>query len=92
MTEDQRRQKTTAINEAAISLDLAAGQQLYVKILSLQNWDGACRHCLRDTFYAWLIPAQVAQVEIARDRSGADQNQKGRRPIAPLHAQHLAHL
>ena len=51
-------------------VDLASGQQLYVKIVSLQNWDGACRHCLRDTFYAWLIPAEVAQVEIARDRSG----------------------
>ncbi len=51
-------------------VDLAAGQQLYVKIVSLQNWDGACRHCLRDTFYAWLIPPEVAQVEIARDRSG----------------------
>jgi hypothetical protein len=51
-------------------VDLASGQQLYVKIVSLQNWDGACRHCLRDTFYAWLIPPEVAQIEIARDRSG----------------------
>jgi hypothetical protein len=51
-------------------VDVAPGQQLYVKILSLQNWDGACRHCLRDTFYAWLIPTEVAQAEIARDRSG----------------------
>jgi hypothetical protein len=32
--------------------------------------DGACRHCLRDMFYAWLIPPEVAQIEIARDRSG----------------------
>jgi hypothetical protein len=48
-------------------VDLADGQQLYVKIVSLQNWDGACRHCLRDTFYAWLIPPEVAQIEIARD-------------------------
>ena len=51
-------------------VDLAPGQQLYVKILSLQNWDGACRNCVRDTFYAWLIPQEVAQVEIARDHSG----------------------
>ena len=51
-------------------VDLAPGQQAYVKILSLQNWDGACRHCLRDTFYAWLIPPEVAQVQIARDHSG----------------------
>jgi hypothetical protein len=51
-------------------VDLAPGQQLYVKILSLRNWDGACRHCARDTFYAWLIRPEIAQVEIARDLSG----------------------
>jgi len=51
-------------------VDLASGQQVYVKIVSLQNWDGACRNCARDTFYAWLIPPEVAQVEIVRDRSG----------------------
>jgi hypothetical protein len=28
------------------------------------------RKIQRDTFYAWLIPQEVAQVEIARDRSG----------------------
>ena len=50
-------------------VDLAPGQQLYVKILSSQSWDGACRDCVRDTFYAWLIPPQVAQGEIARARS-----------------------
>ena len=49
-------------------VDLAPGQQLYVKILSSQSWDGACRDCVRDTFYAWLIPPQVAQGEIARAR------------------------
>jgi hypothetical protein len=51
-------------------VDLAPGQQLYVKILSSQSWDGACRDCIRDTFYVWLIPTQVAQGEIARLRSG----------------------
>ena len=51
-------------------IDLAAGQQAYIKILSLQNWDGACRYCLRDTFYAWLIPSEAAQNEIARDHTG----------------------
>ena len=51
-------------------VDVAAGQQLYVKILSSQSWDGACRNCVRDTFYAWLIPQEVAQAEIARGRSG----------------------
>ncbi|MFL5265618.1 MAG: DUF2846 domain-containing protein [Stellaceae bacterium] len=49
-------------------VDLAPGQQAYVKILSLRNWDGACRHCSRDTFYAWLIVPEIAQGEIARDR------------------------
>src|SRR5437016_3657922 len=51
-------------------VDLAPGQQLYVKILSSQSWDGACRNCVRDTFYAWLIPQEVAQAEIARGHSG----------------------
>lgn len=50
--------------------DLVPGQQAYIKILSSQSWDGACRDCVRDTFYAWLIPPNTAQVEIARDRSG----------------------
>jgi len=50
-------------------VDLAAGQQLYVKILSSQSWDGACRDCVRDTFYAWVIPPQIAEGEIARVRN-----------------------
>jgi Protein of unknown function (DUF2846) len=45
---------------------LVPGQQIYVKILSLQSWDGACRNCVRDTFYAWLIPPEIAQAQIAR--------------------------
>ena len=53
------------------NVDLAPGQQLYVKIVSLRGWlEGACRNCARDAFYAWLIPSEVAQVEIARDRAG----------------------
>lgn len=28
------------------------------------------KNMARDTFYAWLIPPQVAEVEIARDRNG----------------------
>lgn len=51
-------------------IDLAPGQQAYIKVLSLQSWDGACRFCLRDTFYAWLIPPEVAQIEIAREHRG----------------------
>ena len=51
-------------------VDVVPDQQLYIKILSSQSWDGACRNCVRDTFYAWLIPQEVAQAEIARGRSG----------------------
>ena len=50
-------------------IDLAPGQQLYVKIVSSQSWDGACKNCVRDTFYAWLIPPETARVEMARARS-----------------------
>ena len=50
-------------------IDLAPGQQLYVKIVSSQSWDGACKNCVRDTFYAWLIPPEAARVEMARARS-----------------------
>jgi hypothetical protein len=51
---------------------VAPGQQLYIKIVSLRSWlDGlGGKSFQRDTFYAWLIPPQVAQAEIARDRSG----------------------
>lgn len=52
------------------NVDLVPDQQAYIKILSSQSWDGACRDCVRDTFYAWLIPPRTAQVEIARGHSG----------------------
>jgi hypothetical protein len=55
------------------NVDLAPGQQLYVKIVSLVSWaTGASgpKSFERDAFYAWLIPPEVAQVEIVRDRSG----------------------
>jgi hypothetical protein len=54
-------------------VDLAPGQQVYIKIVSLESWGvsvSGSRTFRRDTFYAWLIPPEVAQVEIARDRSG----------------------
>jgi hypothetical protein len=51
-------------------VDLAPGQQIYVKILSSESWDGACRDCVRDTFYAWLIPQEVAQAEIVQNHAG----------------------
>jgi Protein of unknown function (DUF2846) len=55
------------------SVALRPGQQAYVKILSLTSWASSVsvsRDIQRDAFYAWLIPPQVAQAEIARDRSG----------------------
>ena len=55
------------------NVDLAPGQQVYIKIVSLESWGvsvSGSRTFRRDTFYAWLIPPEVAQVEIARDRSG----------------------
>jgi hypothetical protein len=42
------------------------GELVYVKILSSQSWDGACRDCLRDTFYAWLVPPPSGPRQIAR--------------------------
>jgi Protein of unknown function (DUF2846) len=50
---------------------VAPGQQLYVKILSLRSWsEGFSRNFQRDTFYARLMLPEVAQLEIARDRTG----------------------
>ena len=54
-------------------VDLAPGQQLYVKVVSLGSWGvgvSGSRNFQRDTFYAWLIPPEVAQAEITRDRGG----------------------
>jgi hypothetical protein len=55
------------------NVDLAPGQQLYVKIVSLDSWGvsvSGSKNIARDAFYAWVIPPEVAQAEIARDRSG----------------------
>jgi Protein of unknown function (DUF2846) len=55
------------------NVDLVPGQQLYVKIVSLDSWGvsvSASKNIARDAFYAWVIPPEVAQVEIARDRRG----------------------
>jgi hypothetical protein len=54
-------------------VDLASGQQLYIKIVSLEDWGvsvSGSRSIRRDTFYAWLISPDVAQVEIARQQGG----------------------
>jgi hypothetical protein len=56
-------------------VQLAAGQELYVKVVSLRSWatasgstgpDGGGGDYGRDTFYAWLIPAETAHDEVAR--------------------------
>jgi hypothetical protein len=47
-------------------LDLAAGQQAYVKIVSNPEWvRGALSGYERPTFYAWHIPNEVAQAAAA---------------------------
>jgi hypothetical protein len=48
-------------------LDLATGQQAYIRIVSLPSWEesGFRRTYQRPTYYAWLIPPQVAAAEIA---------------------------
>jgi hypothetical protein len=55
------------------NVDLSPGQQLYIKIVSLDSWGvsvSGCKNCARDAFYAWLIPPEIAQAEIARGRTG----------------------
>jgi hypothetical protein len=55
-------------------VDLAPGQQLYCKIVSLRSWQlgvgGSQSGFDRDTFYARLISPEAARVEIAQDRNG----------------------
>ena len=52
-------------------VDLARGQEAYVKVLSLDNWiegfaqdAGSGYH--RETFYVWLYPPEVARPQIAQ--------------------------
>lgn len=55
------------------NIAVAPGQQAYVKILDLTSWAtsvSVSKNFQRDSFYAWLIPPQVAQAEIARDHGG----------------------
>jgi Protein of unknown function (DUF2846) len=62
----------TDVNQNS-NVALVPGQQLYVKILSLTSWAisvSASKNFKRDAFYAWVIPPEIAQAEIARDRSG----------------------
>ncbi len=54
------------VNQAK-DVDLAAGQEAYVKILDLSSWDtGGDRNSYqRDTFYVSLVPPQVGRAELA---------------------------
>jgi Protein of unknown function (DUF2846) len=55
------------------NVELVPGQQVYVKIVSSSAWGSdntAARDIDRNAFWGWLIPPQVAQAEIARDRRG----------------------
>ena len=56
-------------------VQLTAGQELYVKIVSLREWisgggggseGGGENTSGRDTFYVWLIPAETARGDVAR--------------------------
>jgi hypothetical protein len=51
-------------------VDLAAGQEAFVKILAQNSWEngGDINAFQRDTFYVALVPAQVAQAELAAQR------------------------
>lgn len=52
------------------NIDLSAGQDAYVKIETLNAWttQGDLDFFKRDTFYARLVPPQLARVEIASSR------------------------
>jgi hypothetical protein len=61
------------------NVQLAAGQELYVKIVSLRNWvvgggggadggGGGSGDFARDTFYVWLIPPEIARADVAHSR------------------------
>ena len=49
-------------------VDLAAGQEIYVKVLDDPTWisgAGDFNEFHRDTFYTWVMPPQLAKAEIA---------------------------
>lgn len=52
-------------NQSA-QVNLAAGQETYVKIVSSPSWvSGGLAFYERPTFYAWMIPTQVARNDVA---------------------------
>ena len=55
------------VNQTA-SLDLPPGREAYVKIVSNPEWvtGGLQTQYERPTFYAWRIPNEIAQADVAR--------------------------
>ena len=53
-------------------VDLAPGQQVYCRVASLRSWEegGDVAVFERDTFYILLVPPEVAQAAIVRNRGG----------------------
>ncbi|HEX3861034.1 MAG TPA: hypothetical protein VHY35_05025 [Stellaceae bacterium] len=53
------------VNQAK-DIDLAPGQEAFVKILALRGWDsgGDTTQFDRDTFYVSVVPPQVARAEL----------------------------
>jgi hypothetical protein len=56
-------------------VQLVPGQELYIEVVSLREWivggggggdSGGSGGYGRDTFYAWMIPAETARAEVAR--------------------------
>jgi hypothetical protein len=55
------------------NVTLLAGQQAYIKVVDLTSWAtsvSAAKDFQRDAFWAWLVPAQAAEAEIASDHGG----------------------
>jgi hypothetical protein len=61
----------TDVNQSK-DVDLAAGQEAFVKILALDSWEsgGEQSQYKRDTFYVSLVSSQVARAELGHARPG----------------------
>ena len=55
----------TDVNQFA-DVDLAPGQEVYVKIMNLPSWDTGFSGFQRDTFYVRLVPTAAARAELAQ--------------------------
>lgn len=61
--------ETTGVDFNQVArLDLAAGQESFVKIVSNPQWfsGGSRTEYERPTFYAWHVPSETAQADVAR--------------------------